>query len=115
MNCTSLLRFLFFALSAVLIPGLVSAGTPGNHLPDLPGISSVSLQDTTGRKQGIKPGENKPEDNKPVVKKPDIKEVPKSRRQLKPVAVKARIKIPVKRIKPIIKRPIGLIRRNLGI
>jgi hypothetical protein len=112
MNCTSLFRFLFFAISAILVPGLVSAKT---RVPDLSGISSVILQDTTGRKQGVKPADNNPEDNKPALKKPDIKEVPKSRRQLKPLAVKARIKIPVKRIKPVIRRPIGLIRRNLGI
>ncbi|NEU09202.1 hypothetical protein GZH53_12820 [Flavihumibacter sp. R14] len=47
--------------------------------------------------------------------KPDVKEVPKSRRQPKPAAVKSKVKIktPVKKIKPVIKKPLRLVHKNL--
>lgn len=71
--------------------------------------------DSVNKKQPGKKDEKKQKDQKGDLKKPEIKEVPKSKRQLKPAAVKTKIKIPVKRVKPVIKRPVRLIRKNLGI
>ena len=97
---------------AVVLPCLASAKTSGSHLTELPAINLGSLADSTVNKQHVKPADKKPDDNKPDLNKPDIKEVPRSRHQFKPLPVKARIKIPVKIIKPVIRRPFGLIRKN---
>lgn len=79
-----------------------------SYLPDL---RMLAVADTSIRKEPVKQGKTKEGE------KPEIKEVPKSKRQLKPAAVKTLIKIktPIKRIKPIIKRPLGLIKRTLGV
>lgn len=69
----------------------------------------IAAQDSVpSNKPAAKP-ESKPSD------KPEIKEVPKSRRQLKPSVVddKIRIKPPI-RVKPVIKDAGGYIKRTLG-
>jgi len=71
--------------------------------------------DSVIRKQPVKNEEKNKKGKKGDLKKPDIKEVPKSKRQLKPAAVKTKVKTPVKRVKPVIKKPVRLIRKNIGI
>ena len=71
--------------------------------------------DSEIQKQPGKKDEKKQKGKKGDTQKPEIKEVPKSKRQLKPAAVKTKIKVPVKRVKPVIKKPVRLIRKNLGI
>jgi len=57
-------------------------------------------------KQNTKPAEKQQQPEQPQVKEVQIKEVPKARRQLKPMAVKPNVKVkPIKIIKPKIKRP----------
>lgn len=111
MNNNSLCRFLFFACLVILLPAAATAKQWANTISDLPDLRMMASTDSTSKKQ-----RGNPDDKKEDVKKTEIKEVPKSKRQLKPVAVgtKIKIKIPVK-IRPIIKRPAGLIRKTLGI
>ena len=110
MNFPHLYRFLLFTILTITIPVIVSANQSGECISDRSDITVLNLTDSTSKKQPVKP-----DDKKEEVKKPDIKEVPKSKRQIKPIAVGARIKIktPVK-IRPNIKRPLGLIRKSLG-
>ena len=75
----------------------------------------ISMDSLIRKQQPGKNDDKKQKGQKGDLKKPDIKQVPKSKRQLKPAAVKTKIKIPVKRVKPVIKRPVRLIRKNLGI
>jgi len=57
-------------------------------------------------KQDNKKAEKKQQPEQPQIKDVQIKEVPKARRQLKPMAVKPNVKVkPIKIIKPKIKRP----------
>ena len=120
MNYSTLLfRFFVTAILALSFPCLALAKTPGALSADI-GVANEGIIDSVVRKQPVKPEDRKQDeknkDGKKVdVKKPDIKEVPKAKRQLKPAALKGKVKIPVKRVKPVIKRPVGLIRRNLGI
>jgi len=74
---------------------------------NLPGIYKVhGLVDTLPPAKKPEESAPAPTDEKPVVK---IKEVPKSRRQVKPVAVPAVPVTPIKIIKPkIIRRTIGI-------
>ena len=96
---------------AILLPVAASAKITVSTISDLPELRMMAITDTTSKKQKVKP-----DDKKEDGKKAEVKEVPKSKRQIKPVAVGTRIKIktPVK-LRPIIKRPVGLIRKNLGI
>lgn len=116
---TLLIRFLFTAILALTFPCLALAKTPGTLSSDI-AVANESIIDSNVRKQPVKGDDLKQDEKnkggkKGDVKKPDIKEVPKAKRQLKPAALKGKVKIPVKRVKPVIKRPVGLIRRNLGI
>ncbi len=93
----------------------VSAKTADPKIAGLIGPAFTSFADSTIKKQPVKA-----DDKNQKGKKPDIKEVPKSKPQVKPAAVKTRIKIktPVKKPvikRPVIKRPTGLIKRNLGL
>lgn len=45
----------------------------------------------------------------------EIKQVPKAKRQEMPTAVEPKIRVPIKRINPIIRKPVRIIKRNLGI
>ena len=112
-------RFLLIAMLAFTFPCLAVAKTSATLISDIP-ETNESIIDSVIRKQPVKPEDRKQDeknkDGKKVdVKKPDIKEVPKAKRQLKPAALKGKVKIPVKRVKPVIKRPLGLVKRNLGI
>ena len=109
MNTNSRFFHWFSACLIILFP-FVSSAKQEFAVYAMPDLPVLTMSDSTSRKQ---PG--KPDDKKEDVKRPDIKEVPKSKRHLKPAAVKARIKIktPVK-IRPNIKRPMGLIRKALG-
>ena len=107
-------------VAAFILPLMVSAKASFSPLAGLPVNTTASLPDSVIRKQPAAQDDQKQDDKKngpkvKDVKRPDIKEVPKAKRKLKPVAVKTRVKIPVKRVKPVIKRPIGQIRRNLGL
>ncbi|MEO8793932.1 MAG: hypothetical protein ABI390_00625 [Daejeonella sp.] len=112
MNNNKLFRILFISFWSLLLPFLASAKNSKIELKKYASLSSFAPADSTQKKP--KDVENKKDDKKDDIKKPEIKQVPKSRRQVKPIAVGAKIKIktPVK-IKPIIKRPIGLIRKTL--
>ena len=93
------------ALFAALLP---LAATAGNHSASLKSYDTEFALDSVPKKPAAKP-EKKPSE------KPEIKEVPKSRRQIKPAAVGDRIKIkPPVRVKPNIKKPVGNIKRGLG-
>jgi hypothetical protein len=115
MNTNTLFRLVLTLIILVIVPGMASAKGSVEINSDLPAMSMEILADSTIKKQPVKPDEVKPDDKKPGVKKVDIKEIPRAKRQIKPVAVKTRVKIPVKRVKPTIRRPLGLIKRNLGI
>ena len=97
-------RFIFIMLLIAIRP-LAGFSNDGciKRFHDLSGIYKGAFSDTV-------PQTKKPEENVPSNAKPDIiKEVPKSRRQVKPVAVP---KVPVKPIK--ITKP-KIIRRTIGI
>ena len=99
-------RLFMIALFAALLPLATMAGNSGYARFRF--SDPVFTLDSVPKKPAAKP-ENKPTD------KPEIKEVPKSRRQIKPAAVGERIKIkPPVRVKPNIKKPIGNIKRALG-
>ena len=120
MNYTTLPRFLLLTVAAFILPLMVSAKVSRSPITDLPVFTTASLPDSAVKKQPATQDDKKQDDKKQNpkkadVKRPDIKEVPKAKRKIKPVAVKTRVKIPVKRVKPVIKRPIGSIRRNLGL
>lgn len=111
--------FLFTAILAVTFPRPVLAKTSGISIADIP-VTNESIIDSNIRKQPVKADDRKPDERnkdgrKVDLSKPDIKVIPKAKRQLKPAALNGRIKIPVKRVKPIIKRPVGLVRKHLGI
>lgn len=97
-------RFLFIISLILLLPF-----TAAQAADDLPIPSPVAVTDSVpARKPAAKPEE---------ANQPDIKEVPKSKKQAKPLPVGENIKIKVKppvRIKPMIKRP-GIIKKTLGI
>ena len=101
-------RLFLIALFAALVPLSALAGSSGSTHFKL-SEAVFALDSVPSKKPDAKP-ENKPSD------KPEIKEVPKSRRQIKPSAVgeKIRVKPPV-HVKPnIIKKPVGNIKRALG-
>lgn len=109
-------RVIYTGLLFIAFPALLFANKPEKRNNNGLSINSLKvevsvLQDTIPSK---KPAEKKPEENRPDIK-PDIKEVPKSRRQLKPGVVTDRIKVrPVKIPRPkIIKRTIGPVLRLL--
>jgi hypothetical protein len=113
-NCRYCILFLFPAafigapLSAAAEIFLQKDGPPFATTANIPGaVITVEV-----------PGQDEKQDTKKKGdQKPDVKEVPKSRRQAKPAAVKTkvRIKTPVKKIKPVIKKPLKLVHTNLGI
>ncbi len=119
MKNNALLVFLVTIGSHFLIPEAVFAKTPTLVLEvPFPDLRVEIAPDTVPKKTSGKAGSKPAEDKKPrdkVVAKPEIKKVPKSKPQVKPVAVKPRIKIktPVKKIKPIIRKPVGLIRKSM--
>ena len=115
MNNHTPFRLLLTLIILIILPGMASAKRSVETSHGLPALSMGIIADSTIKKQPVKPAEVKPDDKKPGGKKVDIKEIPRAKRQIKPVAVKTRVKIPVKRVKPTIKRPLGLIKRNLGI
>lgn len=120
MNYSTLSRFLLLSVAAFMLPLMVSAKASLRPIADLPVFTTASLPDSVIKQQPSpqddqKQDVKKKDPKKADVKRPDIKEVPKAKRKIKPVAVKTRVKIPVKRVKPVIKRPIGSIRRNLGL
>lgn len=103
----SIQRLIFIGMLFMIGP-LTSLANDGNnsgfrHLPGIYKMKAVS--DTI-------PGTKKPEENAPADTKTEdkikIKEVPKSRRQVKPLAVPTVPVKPIKIIKPkIIRRTIG--------
>lgn len=108
MKITLLHRLFLIALFAALMPFAALAGNSNNARFKL-SDPVFAIDSVPSKKPDNKP-ENKPSD------KPEIKEVPKSRRQIKPSAVgeKIRVKPPV-RVKPnIIRKPAGNIKRALG-
>lgn len=120
MNNNTLSRFLLLTMAAFILPLMVSAKALRSPVADLPVFTAASLPDSVINKQPAPQDDKKQDDKKKDtkkadVKRPDIKEVPKAKRKIKPVAVKTRVKIPVKRVKPVIKRRVGSIRRNLGL
>jgi hypothetical protein len=120
MNYNTLSRFLLLTMAAFILPLMVSAKASPGLIAELPVLTSASLPDSVIKKQPAQQDDKKQDDKKQDpkkadVKRPDIKEVPKAKRQIKPVAVKTRVKIPVKRVKPVIKRRVGSIRINLGL
>ncbi|WP_315821758.1 hypothetical protein [Paraflavitalea speifideaquila] len=103
-------RFVFLLLVCFLHP-LFSEGSDGsnsiNRFRHIPGVYSMKM--VTDTIPVINPDTRKPEENIPATVKPEIiKEVPKSRRQVKPVTLPTIPVKPIKLIKPtIIKRVIG--------
>lgn len=104
---TLILRRLFLiALFAAVFPVATRASVSAG--PQY-AVSEVAVLDSVpSRKPAEKPGDKKPGD------KPEIKEVPKSKRQIRPQAVGERIKIkPPVKVKPnIIKKPVVHIKRG---
>lgn len=114
MNNRRLYILLLITLAGILPVG-ASAKTPFRNLSVI-SASPVEISiDSVIKKQPLKKDGKKQKGQEGDKKKPEIKEVPKSKRQLKPAAVKTKIKTPVKRAKPKINRPVKLIRKNLGI
>ena len=102
-------RLIFIALLFIIRPltGLGNDGSSSvNRYRKLPGIYKIAaISDTI-------PDTKKPEESTPPaeVKPGKIKEVPKSRRQVKPIPVPAVPVKPLRIIKPkIIKRTLGII------
>ena len=118
MNINRLCVFLLLIVMVFIMPAFASAEDLGMKI-NQHGLTSSNVVDSIPQKQPVKKddkkGDDKTQDPKIIANKPDIKEVPKAKRKLKPAAVKTKIKIPVKRVKPVIKKPVRLIRRNLGI
>ncbi|WP_026897356.1 hypothetical protein [Daejeonella oryzae] len=109
MNKLLILKSLFYICLIIL----ASSSAFAKKIISVPAKTIFTLSaDSTIKKQPASTDKKK-EEVKDEIKKPEIKEVPKSRRQLKPIAVKPKIKTPVK-IRPVIKRPAGLIRKTLG-
>jgi len=77
--------------------GDIASGLKKDSIP-------AGLQDNQQQKGKKKPDDKKPEVQEPEAK-PEIKQVPKARRQLKPTVVKPVIKKPIKIIRPKIKKP----------
>lgn len=101
-------RLCLIALFAALLPVAARASVPGDLQSAFTEV--VVLDSVPSRKPAAKPENKKPSD------KPEIKEVPKSKRQIRPQAVgeKIRVKPPVK-VKPnIIKKPAIRIKKALG-
>jgi hypothetical protein len=70
--------------------------------PDSPGMAAKSNSQEKQDKQASKKQENQKKADIEV----EVKQVPKAKRQMKPVAVKANIKVkPIKIIRPKIKKP----------
>ena len=119
MNINRLCVFLLLSIMVSIMPVSASAnaGMDGMEI-NVNGFTSNSTVDSNPQKQpgkkDDKKGDKKKQDGKKV-KGADIKEVPKATRKLKPAAVKTKVKIPVKRVKPVIKKPVGLIRKISGI
>lgn len=111
MNNRRLYIFLLITLAGILPVG-ASVKIPFSSYRVI-SASPVEISiDSVIKKQPVKKDGNKQKGQKGDAKKTEIKEVPKSKRQLKPAAVKTKIKTPVKRVKPVIKRPVKLIRKN---
>ncbi|AXY78140.1 hypothetical protein D3H65_30920 [Paraflavitalea soli] len=105
-------RFIFLVLLC-LLRSLISEGNDGsnsiNRFRHMPGIHRMKM--VTDTIPVVIPDTKKPEENVPATVKPAIiKEVPKSRRQVKPVTLPTVPVKPIKVIKPtVIKRVIGMI------
>lgn len=99
-------RLIFIVLLFIFSRPLTGQANDGSSkgFRNLPGIYTRTASDTI-------PDTKKPEENTPAETKPvKIKEVPKSRRQVKPVPLPSVPVKPLKIIKPkIIKRTIGIL------
>lgn len=95
--------FLCLCWGAVLLTRSASAAGRGPGLYTVPAaLDSLPAPARSAEKPNEKPGDIKPPDI--------IKEVPKSRRKIKPIAVPAPLPVkPIKIIKPKIIRTVGLI------
>ena len=118
-NYSSYLFLFLLPLALLMVAPEVFAGTKAGatlrHSDKTATITDALLQDPPA-KSDKKQDEGQAK-KKRASKEPDIKEVPKSKRQVKPVPVKGKVKIktPVKKIKPVIKKPVKPIRKKLGI
>ena len=114
MNNRRLYILLLITLAGIL-PVRSSAKSPFAKSGVIAASPAEMAMGSESQKQPGKKDEKKQKGQKEDTKKPEIKEVPKSKRQLKPSAVKTKINTPVKRVKPKINKPVKLIRKNLGI
>ena len=93
----SLFLICFTAFSAAAIPaGYLNAAIHQNY--------QDKKRDKTKKEEAQKPKSQRIDDQKQGPQKPEIKQVPKARKQLKPAAVKPKVKA-VRIVKPKIKKP----------
>ena len=117
MNYLLLFRFFSVVFLSISFPFFATAMNKKINFANSKQTIFLQVADSTIQQQPAKPAS---EDKDPKGTKPDIKSVPKSKPQVKPAAVKTRIKIknPIKKPaikRPSIKRPAGSIKRNLGL
>lgn len=108
-SCKGLLLGLFFTGITVFSADAMSAGRPylisfqvegrDKDFQDNKRVKDKKQEDPETRK----PGAQRVDPDRQDPKKPEIKEVPKARKQLKPSAVKPKVK-PVRIVKPKIKK-----------
>jgi hypothetical protein len=113
MKTPVLYRFVLVCLVSAL-PLLSSAAGNRFHLLERFGVEELTFADSTGKRSRQKPDDKKADDKKRENKKPSerpevIKEVPRSRKLPKPIAVRDRVKIK----RPPVIRP-GGIKKRMG-
>ena len=119
MNHLLFFRFFSIVFLGISLPFFATAMNEKINFVNSNQAIFLQAADSTIQQQPEKPA-SKSEGKDPKENKPEIKSVPKSKPQIKPAAVKTRIKIktPIKKPvikRPSIKRPVGLIKRNLGL
>lgn len=113
MKTPVLYRLVLVCLVSAL-PLLSAAEERKSHIPEkFRGEESI-FADSTGKRSRQKPEDKNNDDRKPENKKPDerpevIKEVPRSRKLPKPIAVRDRVRIK----RPPVVRP-GVIKKRMG-
>ncbi|NQX39988.1 hypothetical protein SAMN05421820_106391 [Pedobacter steynii] len=98
MGNTSLFRTLLNIIIILLLPASLWAITPMHD--------KVAIRDSLSRRQQEKEKKKTEDKGGPEQNIPDIREIPKAKKQSRPVIVKPNIKgKPIKVIRPKIKRP----------
>jgi hypothetical protein len=115
-----LLLILFVAL---LLPAQAVAKRPAGLYPVKSGMI-VLIPDSAAKKASVfdpavqddkKQDTKKQDEKKQEGQNPEIKQVPKAKRQEMPLPLDTKIKLPIKRINPIIRTPVRIVRRTLGL